>query len=184
LPTSVYSDRQAFSAFCGLKVDRSDARNIYLCRSAVASFEERLADLPRQFCRVHRGAITDQRGAANERASLCETPACYAPDLAVRSEKGVGGKDRQTSAGIGLARFMTIRADKASQKRTNIIKTRPRATYEPDYSQRPRRSALRPSTLEAHYRHGTEQPDRGLRRDRTRGSFLPMLERSFQKIEP
>jgi hypothetical protein len=30
-------------------------------------------------------------------------------------KKGVGGKDRQTSAGIGLARFMTIRADKASQ---------------------------------------------------------------------
>ncbi len=44
---------------------------------------ERLADLSRRFCRVHRGRITDQRGAANERASLCETRACFAPDLAV-----------------------------------------------------------------------------------------------------
>jgi hypothetical protein len=41
--------------------------------------------------------------------------ACYAPDLAIRSKKVVGGEDRQTSAGVALARFMTIRADKASQ---------------------------------------------------------------------
>jgi hypothetical protein len=76
---------------------------------------ERLADLSRQFCRVHRGRITDQRSAANERASLCETRACFAPDLAVRSKKVAGGEDRQTSAGVALARFLTIKADKASQ---------------------------------------------------------------------
>jgi hypothetical protein len=33
----------------------------------------RRADLSRQFCRVHRGRITDQSGVANERALLCET---------------------------------------------------------------------------------------------------------------
>jgi hypothetical protein len=107
--------RQAFSAFCGLKVVRSDARN--LCRSAVASFEERL--------RISQGSsvgFIEEGSRINAALQMNElryvklriaTPRIWA----VRSEKGVGGKDRQTSAGIGWLDLITIRADKASHKK-------------------------------------------------------------------